>query len=67
MSGDGARLLGVREALQRGSEVGGAAGHTVLARRLLCAHRLAQLARKQLGLGDELALEQQQALAEVGA
>ena len=38
VSADGARLMGAREVLQRGSEVGGTSGHTLLARGLLSAH-----------------------------
>ena len=38
VSADGARLMGAREVLQRGSELGGTAGHTLLARGLLGAH-----------------------------
>ena len=38
VSADGARLVGAREVLQRRSEVGGTAGHTLLARGLLSAH-----------------------------
>ena len=38
VSADGARLMGAREVLQRGSEVGGTSCHTLLARGLLRAH-----------------------------
>ena len=38
VSADGARLMGAREVLQRGSQAGGTSCHTLLARGLLRAH-----------------------------